>query len=78
MPSKNRELPRNLTGPGIRHLRSQPGLTQAELAARCGSRGWDISRDVVARIEEQVRWASDAFGSCCRRLRSLQMELQPT
>ncbi|SDT88964.1 Helix-turn-helix domain-containing protein [Verrucomicrobium sp. GAS474] len=49
----------NLCGPAIRKLRTAMGLSQAELAARCQRAEWDVSRDVIARIEGQRRWVGD-------------------
>jgi hypothetical protein len=34
-------------------------ISQAELVARCQRLGWDISRDILARIELQIRWVGD-------------------
>jgi len=51
--------PRNLVGPQIRKLRSQQGLTQPMLAARCRRWGWDLSRETLAKIETQLRWVAD-------------------
>lgn len=33
--------------------------SQATLAAKCQVAGWDISRDVVATIENRARWIGD-------------------
>ena len=52
-------LPRNISGPQIRRLRSQQGLTQQEFAERCQRMGWDISRDTLAKVESQTRWLAD-------------------
>jgi transcriptional regulator with XRE-family HTH domain len=46
---------RNLIGPKVRMLRNQQGLSQAKLAAKCQMAGWDVSRDMIAAIEGQVR-----------------------
>lgn len=43
----------------LRSVRYNEGLSQAQLAARCQKYGWDISRDIVARIEAQTRWVAD-------------------
>ena len=40
-------------------LRNKLGLSQAQLAAKCQLAGWDVSRDIVARIELQVRCVTD-------------------
>ncbi len=50
---------RNLCGPIVRKSRVRLGLSQEQLAAKCQRMGWDISRDIVARIEGQVRWVAD-------------------
>lgn len=43
----------------MRKIRSQNGLTQPALAARCQRMGWDLSRDTLAKIELQSRWVAD-------------------
>lgn len=50
----------NIIGPSVRRLRSQMEWTQAELAAKCGVRGWDVSRGTLSKIEAQVRCVSEA------------------
>ena len=40
-------------------LRNKLGLSQAQFAAKCQLAGWDVSRDIVARIELQVRCVTD-------------------
>ncbi|MFA5263841.1 MAG: helix-turn-helix domain-containing protein [Opitutaceae bacterium] len=51
--------PRNVVGPQIRVLRSRRGWSQPVLAAKCQLVGWDVSRDIIARIELRVRWVAD-------------------
>jgi transcriptional regulator with XRE-family HTH domain len=51
--------PRNIVGPLVRELREKKGFTQEMLAAKLNLAGWDVSRDVIARIEGQVRWVAD-------------------
>ena len=46
-------------GPLVRELREKQALTQAELAVKLNVLGWDVSRDIIARIEGQVRWVAD-------------------
>lgn len=46
-------------GPVLRELREKQGLTQAQLVAKLNLTGWDVSRDIVARIEGQIRWVAD-------------------
>ncbi|HWL51404.1 MAG TPA: helix-turn-helix transcriptional regulator [Chthoniobacteraceae bacterium] len=40
-------------------IRNQLGWSQAQLAAKCQLAGWDVSRDIIARIELQIRWVGD-------------------
>jgi hypothetical protein len=40
-------------------MRSRRGLSQAAFAAKCHLAGWDISRDIVARIELQTWCVTD-------------------
>ncbi len=49
----------NICGPTLRKIRTSMGLSQAELAARCQRAAWDVSRDIIARIEGQRRWVGD-------------------
>ena len=51
--------PRNMIGPQLRRLRSQRSLSQPDLAEILQRSGWDISRDTLAKIEDQRRWVSD-------------------
>lgn len=44
----------------MRRLRYALGLSQPELAARAQRVGWDVGRDVIAKIAGQLRWVSDA------------------
>lgn len=50
---------RNIVGPQIRKLRYEQDLKQEELAARCGVRGWDLSRGSLSKIEAQLRCVTD-------------------
>jgi transcriptional regulator with XRE-family HTH domain len=52
-------MPRNIVGPIVRELREKQNLTQSELVTKLNLLGWDVSRDIVARIEGQVRWVAD-------------------
>ena len=45
--------------PEIRILRSRRGWSQPVLAAKCQLAGWDVSRDIIARIELRIRWVAD-------------------
>ncbi|XHR27887.1 MAG: helix-turn-helix domain-containing protein [Chthoniobacteraceae bacterium] len=53
------KVPRNIIGPKLRQIRFERGLTQPALASMCQLKGWDLSRDMLARIEGQTRWVSD-------------------
>ena len=50
----------NIVGPQVRKLRYQQGLKQADLAARCGVLGWDLSRGTLSKIEAQLRCVTDS------------------
>jgi ribosome-binding protein aMBF1 (putative translation factor) len=50
---------RNACGPVVRKIRNQRGLSQAALAAQLQRAGWDISREMLAKIEIQQREVSD-------------------
>lgn len=49
----------NAIGPTVRRIRESQGLTQDELAARCNTLDWEISRGTLAKIESQVRRVTD-------------------
>ena len=49
----------NIVGPVIRKIRYQRGMTQAMLTARCNRTGWDVSENVIAKIEAQIRCVTD-------------------
>jgi transcriptional regulator with XRE-family HTH domain len=51
--------PKNAVGPQLMRLRNRLGLSQAQLAARFQVAGWDVSRDIIARIELQTRCVTD-------------------
>jgi transcriptional regulator with XRE-family HTH domain len=50
---------KNILGPIIRELRESQGLSQSAFAVKLNLLGWDVSRDIIARIEGQVRWVAD-------------------
>ena len=56
---KNPEIPRNIIGPGLRRIRNEKGFTQPKLVEQLQLKGWDISRETLAKIESQLRWISD-------------------
>lgn len=49
----------NRTGPQIKKIREELGLTQEQLTARCNLIGWDITRSTLAKMESQVRRVTD-------------------
>ena len=49
----------NVIGARLRGLRLQRGLTQEQLAAKCGVLGWDISSGTLAKVETHLRSAFD-------------------
>jgi transcriptional regulator with XRE-family HTH domain len=50
----------NLVGAQIRRLRTEQELSQPALAAKCQRLGWDVGRDIIARIEARTRLVTDA------------------
>jgi len=66
--------PRNISGPQIRRLREERGLTQPMLVARLNLAGWDISRETLAKIEAQIRWLADAELLCLAQVLAVPVE----
>jgi len=50
---------KNIIGPQVRALRLARKLTQGDLAARCGTLGWDATENTVTKIETQLRCVTD-------------------
>lgn len=50
----------NVVGTQVRRLRNARGWSQPDLAARCQRMGWDVGRDIIARIESRVRLVTDS------------------
>ncbi len=50
---------RNAIGATVRRLRNQRGWTQEVLAAKCEVAGCAVSRGTLAKIEAQIRTATD-------------------
>ena len=50
---------RNIVGPVVRELRKKKGLTQVQFVAKLNLQGWDVSREILAKIEAQFRWVAD-------------------
>jgi transcriptional regulator with XRE-family HTH domain len=40
-------------------LRNEHGWSQEKFASVCQLRGWDVSRGIVARIQNGIRWVAD-------------------
>jgi transcriptional regulator with XRE-family HTH domain len=51
---------RNLIGRQISRIRDEQKISQAGLATKCQLLGWDVSREILARIETQVRCITDS------------------
>ncbi|MGE3311302.1 MAG: helix-turn-helix domain-containing protein [Limisphaerales bacterium] len=51
--------PRTIIGPVVRQMRERACLTQPMLVARIHPKGWDISRETLAKVEAQIRWIAD-------------------
>lgn len=58
MMKRSKQL-KNISGDAVRRLRTQKGLSQRQLAEKCQLMGWDVSRDIIAKIEGKTRWVSD-------------------
>jgi DNA-binding XRE family transcriptional regulator len=50
---------KNISGPMVKRYRDTLGLSQQELAAKAQVAGWDIGRDVIAKIETGIRCVDD-------------------
>ncbi|MBW2031751.1 MAG: helix-turn-helix transcriptional regulator [Deltaproteobacteria bacterium] len=52
---------RNIIGPRVRQgrLEHSPPLTQEELANILQTQGWDVSRNIIAKIEIGIRQVTD-------------------
>jgi transcriptional regulator with XRE-family HTH domain len=71
--------PQNIVGSRIKLLRREKGLTQAMLAARCGTLGWDIGENIVTKIETLVRCVTDAELLCLAKALNAEVsELLPS
>ena len=52
--------PLNISGPVVRRLRVERGMSQPDFAAACQRAGWDVSRDIIARIEGGSKLVRDS------------------
>mgnify|MGYP002390158628 CR=1 FL=1 len=50
---------KNIIGAQLSELRRVNQLSQEELAAICRDHGWQLTRDVLARMETHVRCVAD-------------------
>jgi transcriptional regulator with XRE-family HTH domain len=50
----------NIVGPQIRKLRDQRGWSQSKFAALMQIRGWDLSRESLAKMECRLHEITDA------------------
>ena len=57
-------LPQNIVGSRLKALRRELGFTQAMLAARCGTLGWDIGENIITKIETKIRCVTDVELVC--------------
>lgn len=64
----------NVCGPQVSRLRTKLGLSQPAFAAKCQLAGWDVSRDVIARIEGQVRCVEDSELAMLARILHVKLE----
>ena len=51
--------PLNICGPQVRRIRGRHRWLQPQFARECKVAGWDVSRDIIARIECQTRRVGD-------------------
>lgn len=54
-----RKAIKNIVGAQVQKVRIGRGLSQEDLAATCQRKGWQITREIVARIETGVRCVTD-------------------
>lgn len=57
--NRRQRTDRNSIGKTAKRLRKQQNLTQEDLAGRAAGIGWNISRDVIKRIERGEREVTD-------------------
>jgi hypothetical protein len=68
----------NIIGPNVRAIHLAQKLSQGELAARCGSLGWDASENTITKVETQVRCVTDSeLVTLARALRTKLKVLLP-
>lgn len=64
----------NVCGPQISRLRVQLGMSQPQFATKCQLAGWDVSRDVIARIEGRIRCIDDLELATLARVLNVPLE----
>ena len=67
-------LPQNIVGFKLKAMRRELGITQAMLAARCGTLGWDIGENVITKIETMIRCVTDVELACLATALSVKPE----
>ena len=67
-------LPQNIVGSRLKAIRRELGFTQAMLAARCGTLGWDIGENVITKIETRIRCVTDVELACIAMAMSVKPE----
>ena len=55
-------------------LRTRIEWSQPDLAAKCQIAGWDVSRDIIARIEARNRWVGDEELATLARVLGVSLE----
>jgi transcriptional regulator with XRE-family HTH domain len=53
------KAPKNTVGRQLQKIRLERKLTQAKFATLCRQKGWNLTREIVARIEGGVRCVAD-------------------
>jgi transcriptional regulator with XRE-family HTH domain len=49
----------NVVGPQVRKFRMQRGWSQPNMVTKCQIKGWDVSRESLAKIESRLRSVTD-------------------
>ena len=63
-----------MCGPEVSRLRTQFGWSQSQFALKCQLKGWDVSRDIIARIEGQSRWVGDSELAVIAKVLNVRLE----
>lgn len=54
-----RKAIKNIVGLQVQKLRVGRGISQEDFASACQRKGWNVTREIVARIETGVRCVTD-------------------